>query len=242
MGVSNNNVHVLPSADISIHSWSSVYFFSLPTASSAPHPQIFQLLFCGKASGYSVRAADTENSRCLGLTCAHRWHAKGVGRLAAAQVNWRAARTTEVRAAILCVRLCVCVCVRLSVFWSEVCWSKLVGAICMPRSRWSSRTLMCDCGTVGRIRTLFATGDEKNCHHHQPPNMLYEMIGVVCTASLYVEVTHLLTSTTGPARPPLRSQRVILSPSTSAYTVAIASLKSNALLQNRENRWQDCAG
>lgn len=52
---------------------------------------------------FDIHAADTENSRCFCCTCCHLWHAKGAGLFAAAAVNWRAARTTEVLAAILFV-------------------------------------------------------------------------------------------------------------------------------------------
>lgn len=148
------DIQVLPSADISIHSWSSVYFFSFTALPSAPHSNS-QLL---SPNISNIHAADTENSRCAWLACCHRWHTNGDnGLLAAAEVNWRAARATEQRAAISIRFGCVWE-VRIQRLELGGAWG---GNVMMPR-RWHSSRFI---GTVGRIRTLFATGSRHRQHH-----------------------------------------------------------------------------
>lgn len=66
--------------------------------SSAPHLTA-QLL---SRNISNILAADTENSRWVWAACCHRWHTNGCGLLATEEeVNWRTARATEVRAAIM---------------------------------------------------------------------------------------------------------------------------------------------
>jgi hypothetical protein len=83
----------------------SLRFISYPSTQFTNLPIAFRNILY-------VHAADTENSRCFCACICHRWHTNGAGLLAAANVNWRAARATEDRAAILvgvvwcCVNYC----------------------------------------------------------------------------------------------------------------------------------------
>ena len=67
-----------------------------------------------------VPAADTVNSRCWS-GCLWNWHTKGDCLRAADEVNWRAARATEKRAAMLYVFNCVGVGVERNVLESVSC-------------------------------------------------------------------------------------------------------------------------
>jgi len=156
-------IHVLPSADISIHSWSSVYFFSFTALSQHPCSP----LNCFSELQMCVRAADTENNRGFCVACCHLWQTNGDGLFAAAEVNWRAARAIEVRAAI--VANCVWV-VKLQVAGAGEVITRAKTLV----------ELLRDYGKVGRIRTLFATeGTTATTPRRKRGKMLYEMIGVV---------------------------------------------------------------
>lgn len=119
------------------------------------------------------------NSRGICAVALHCWQANGLGLFAAAEVNWRAARATEYREAI--VRAAVCgwrIQVKVHEAWGSCCDNDSAKAldggelaIGKTRERFPKATTFRE----GKSATATATGNTK-----QQVTMLYEMIGVVC--------------------------------------------------------------